>query len=53
MEKKRSEQNFNNISNEVSNFSYLKLLEKHILVDKTNDLEHKHKEWGKFLSNKK
>ena len=35
----------------ITNNSYIELLEKYILSDKTNDLENKHKEWSKHFSN--
>ena len=37
-------------SKEVSNYSYLELLEKHILFDKLDNLDNKHKEWSKVIS---
>ena len=36
---------------QITNNSYLELLEKYFLSDKTNDLENKHKEWSKHISN--
>ena len=35
----------------ITNKSYLELLEKYILSDKTNDLDNKHKEWSKKITN--
>tara|TARA_B100000609_G_C16858092_1_gene253759 strand:+ start:353 stop:532 length:180 start_codon:yes stop_codon:yes gene_type:complete len=47
------EQSFRDISKQVTNKSYIELLEKYILSDKTNNLENMHKEWFKHISNKK
>ena len=41
-----SDQSFRTYSESISNKSYLDLLERYILLDKTSDLEKKHKEWS-------
>ena len=41
-----SDQSFRTFSESVSNRSYLELLERYILLDKTSDLDKKHKEWS-------
>ena len=52
MEDFGSDQSFRTFSETVSNKSYLELLEKYILFDKTSDLEKKHKEWSNnFINN--
>ena len=50
MENQEIEQSLKDFPKQVTNFSYLELLEKYFLSDKTNDLEKKHKEWCKNLS---
>ncbi len=47
------EQSFKDFPKQVTNNSYIKLLEKYILSDKTNNLENKHKEWSKYISEEK
>tara|TARA_B100000575_G_scaffold243040_1_gene206605 strand:- start:265 stop:420 length:156 start_codon:yes stop_codon:yes gene_type:complete len=51
MENQEIEQCLKDLSRQVTNNSYMELLEKHILSDKTNDLENKHKDWCKQISN--
>ena len=52
MEDFQNEQTFRAFSETVSNKSYLELLEKYILFDKTSDLDKKHKEWSNnYLNN--
>ena len=51
MEISDSEQSLKDFPKQVSNNSYMELLEKYILIDKTDDLDNKHKEWSKFISN--
>ena len=51
MENQEIEQSFRDYSKQITNNSYLELLEKYFLSDKTNDLENKHKEWCKRISN--
>ncbi len=46
------EQSFRTFSETISNKSYFELLEKYILLDKTSDLDKKHKEWCKNYLNK-
>ena len=46
-----SNQSFRTFSESVSNKSYLELLERYILLDKTSDLDKKHKEWCNNLTN--
>ena len=51
MEKQKLEKTLKDYPKQVTNNSYIELLEKYILSDKTNDLENKHKEWSKHISN--
>ena len=51
MEKQKLEKTLKDYPKQVTNNSYIELLEKYILSDKTNDLENKHKEWSKLISN--
>ena len=51
MENQEIEQSFKDFPKQVTNKSYIKLLEKYFLSDKTSDLEKKHKEWCKNISN--
>tara|TARA_Y100000589_G_C26907165_1_gene528697 strand:+ start:221 stop:379 length:159 start_codon:yes stop_codon:yes gene_type:complete len=44
-----SQQSFRKFSETISNKSYFELLEKYILLDKTSDLDKKHKEWSNTL----
>ena len=53
MENQEIEQSLRDYPTQISNNSYLELLEKYILSDKTNDLENKHKEWCNQILNKK
>ena len=47
-----SGQSFRTFSETISNKSYLELLERYILLDKTSDLDKKHKEWSNtFINN--
>ena len=41
-----SDQTFRTFSENISNKSYLELLERYILLEKTSDLDKKHKEWS-------
>ena len=50
MRDQEKEQSIRSYSDKVTNKSYLELLEKHILSDKCSDLDNKHKEWSKFIS---
>ena len=43
------EQSFRTFSETISNKSYFELLERYILLDKTSDLDKKHKEWSNTL----
>ena len=52
MDEFKSKQSFRTFSETVSNKSYLELLEKYILLDKTSDLDKKHKEWSNNYLNK-
>ena len=45
MENQEIEQSLRDYPKQITNNSYLELLEKYFLSDKTNDLENKHKEW--------
>ena len=45
------EQSFKIFSETVTNKSYLNLLEKYFLLDKTSDLDKKHKEWSDKYNN--
>ena len=51
MENQEIEQSLRDYPKQLTNNSYLELLEKYILSDKTNDLENKHKEWFNQISN--
>ena len=51
MENQEIEQSLRDYPKQITNNSYLELLEKYFLSDKTNDLENKHKEWCKQISN--
>ena len=53
MENQEIEQSLRDYPKQISNNSYLELLEKYFLSDKTNDLENKHKEWCNQILNKK
>tara|TARA_B100000212_G_C26997655_1_gene373558 strand:- start:86 stop:241 length:156 start_codon:yes stop_codon:yes gene_type:complete len=44
------EQSLRDFPKQLTNNSYMELLEKYILSDKTNDLDNKHKEWCKHIS---
>ena len=50
MSDKINNNSFNDYSEKISNTSYFELLEKYILLDKTSDLDNKHKEWSKFIT---
>ena len=49
MDREHKEQSFRTFSETITNSSYVELLEKYILFDKTKDLDNKHKEWSKNL----
>ena len=51
MENQELEQSLKDFPKQLTNNSYIDLLEKYFLSDKTNDLENKHKEWSKNISN--
>ena len=51
MKKQEIERSLREFPKQVSNNSYIELLEKYILSEKTNDLENKHKDWCKNISN--
>ena len=51
MENQEIEQSLKDYPKQISNNSYLELLEKYFLSDKTNDLEKKHKERCNQISN--
>ena len=51
MENQKIEKSLKDYPKHVTNNSYIELLEKYILSDKTSDLENKHKEWFKHISN--
>ena len=53
MENQEIEQSLRDYPKQITNNSYLELLEKYFLSDKTNDLENKHKEWSNQISNLK
>ena len=50
MENQEVEQSLKDFPKHLTNYSYIKLLEKYILLDKTNDLENKHKKWCNDLT---
>ena len=49
MDNQEIEQSLKDFPKQVSNNNYIELLEKYILLDKTNDLDGKHKEWSNKL----
>ena len=49
MEEFDTEQSIKTFSETISNKSYFELLERYILLDKTSDLDKKHKEWSNNL----
>ena len=51
MENQEIEQSLKDFPKQITNNSYIELLEKYFLSDKTNDLENMHKEWCKHISN--
>ena len=51
MENQEIEQSFRDYPKQITNNSYLELLEKYFLSDKTSDLEKKHKDWCNQISN--
>ena len=51
MENQQIEQSLKDFPKQVTNNSYMELLEKYFLSDKTNDLKNKHKKWCKHISN--
>jgi len=51
MKEKGIEHSLRDYPKQVTNNKYIELLEKYFLYDKTNDLENKHKEWCKNISN--
>ena len=50
MKDNKNRQSIRKRTNEVSNKSYLDLLEKYIMIDKTEDLDNKHREWCRSLT---
>ena len=53
MENQEIKHSLRDYPKQITNNSYLELLEEYFLSDKTNDLENKHKEWCNQISNKK
>ena len=51
MKDQEIEQSLRDFPKQVTNNSYIELLEKYFLSDKTIDLENKHKEWCNQISN--
>ena len=51
MENQEIEHSLRDFPKQVTNNSYIELLEKYFLSDKINDLDNKHKEWSKHISN--
>ena len=51
MENQGVEQSLRDYPKQIANKTYLELLEKYFLSDKTSDLENKHKEWSNQISN--
>ena len=51
MENQKIKHSLRDYPKQITNNSYLELLEKYFLSDKTNDLENKHKEWSKQILN--
>tara|TARA_Y100000589_G_scaffold309324_1_gene326671 strand:+ start:783 stop:938 length:156 start_codon:yes stop_codon:yes gene_type:complete len=50
MENREIEQSLKDFPKQITNNSYIELLEKYILIDKTDNLDKKHKEWSKYIS---
>tara|TARA_Y100000589_G_C27158205_1_gene631676 strand:+ start:1816 stop:1971 length:156 start_codon:yes stop_codon:yes gene_type:complete len=50
MKNRESNEFFRSYSKTISNTSYLKLLEKYILFEKTHNQDTKHKDWNKSIS---
>ena len=50
MENNEIEHSMGDFSKQLSNNSYMELLEKYFLSDKVKDLENKHKEWCKDIT---
>ena len=50
MDNQEIEQSLKDFPKQVSNNNYIELLEKYILLDKTSDLDEKHKEWSNKLT---
>ena len=53
MENHKIERSLREYPKQLTNNSYLELLEKYFLSDKLNDLENKHKDWSNQILNKK
>ena len=51
MKDQKVEQSIRDYPKQITNNSYIELLEKYFLSDKTCDLENKHKEWCNQISN--
>ncbi len=51
MQNQEFEQSLRDYPKQITNDTYLELLEKYFFSDKTNDLENKHKEWCSQISN--
>ena len=51
MKNNEIERSMRDFPRQLSNNSYMELLEKYFLSDKVKDLENKHKEWCKDISN--
>ena len=51
MDKQEVEKSLKDFPKQLTNSSYIELLEKYILFDKTKDLDKKHKYWSKFHRN--
>ena len=49
MKKKETKKSFRSGTYEISNNSYIDLLNKYFLIDKTEDLDSKHKEWSRNI----
>tara|TARA_B100000927_G_scaffold235653_1_gene196214 strand:+ start:323 stop:478 length:156 start_codon:yes stop_codon:yes gene_type:complete len=51
MKNNEIEHSMRDFPKQLTNNSYIELLEKYFLSDKVKDLENKHKEWCKDISN--
>ena len=50
MENQEIEQSLKDFPKQITNNTYIELLEKYFLTDKENDHENKRKEWQKYIT---